>query len=250
MGTMRSTVLTEWQHYNNLTQIVRMIQNSVLTKSGQMALILLNYRYSSTGRISVNASIRPHSTPGPHQTCRTPIEILTLHHDNAKCQTPLANTGEETMFPTNEDCSLDVPFNLRSRALRPHLCTTTVSNESHRGSREYGYYYTLPHLVYLPLQYRQTRPNYLNLHSFSLTPYFSALSLSHVLFLCLYLSTHTLLSPYTLSQNLFPPSLHLLYLELCSPLSLYRGRESWCRLLCVTLSLSLSRSCKSVIIFR
>ena len=27
-----------------------------------MALILLNYKYSTTGRIGVNASIRPHST--------------------------------------------------------------------------------------------------------------------------------------------------------------------------------------------
>ena len=40
---------------------VRMLQNLVLTKLGQMALILLNYKYSPTGRIGVNASIRPHS---------------------------------------------------------------------------------------------------------------------------------------------------------------------------------------------
>ena len=41
---------------------VRMIQNLVLTNLGQMALILLNYRYSPNGHIGVNASIRPHST--------------------------------------------------------------------------------------------------------------------------------------------------------------------------------------------
>ena len=56
MGTMRATVLTEWQRF------MRMIQNLVLTKLGQMALILLNYKYSPTGRIGVNVSIRPHST--------------------------------------------------------------------------------------------------------------------------------------------------------------------------------------------
>ena len=52
--------------------------NMVLTKLGQMALILLNYRYSPTGHIGVNASIRPHSTG-------TPTDIV-VPYDSSKAR--------------------------------------------------------------------------------------------------------------------------------------------------------------------
>ena len=50
-----TTVATDLTYYENDTKLV-------LTNLGQMALILLNYRYSPNGHIGVNASIRPHST--------------------------------------------------------------------------------------------------------------------------------------------------------------------------------------------
>ena len=55
-GTMRVIVFTIWQ------PTWEWYKTWFLTKLGQNALIILNYKSSPTRRIGVNASIRPHST--------------------------------------------------------------------------------------------------------------------------------------------------------------------------------------------
>ena len=62
---------SQYAMYNN--NHVRMLQNLVLTKLGQMALILLTYKYSPTGCTDVNASIKPHSTL---QSQVVPLSVL------------------------------------------------------------------------------------------------------------------------------------------------------------------------------
>ena len=75
--------------YNNLTlgeNDTKLGFNQVRA-NGPYTLILLNYRYSQTGRIGVNASIEPHSTLPrngriPRKSCK---EFLSYNGPESEC---------------------------------------------------------------------------------------------------------------------------------------------------------------------